>query len=63
MDWQYLWRKLQLLLGSRKFWVLLFAALVSYGLDITPEAQALVIMVAGAVFAAAQAYEDAHHAP
>jgi len=58
MDWQYIWRKFQLLLGSRKFWVLLFSALASYNLDITPEMQALVTLVAAAVFAASQAYED-----
>jgi len=45
-------------LRSRKFWVLLFSALASYGLDITPELQALIIMVAGIVFASLTAYED-----
>jgi len=57
---EYLWLKFKLLLGSRKFWVLLFACLGAYGLKLEPELQALVILVAGTVFAATQAYEDAH---
>lgn len=47
------------LLRSRKFWVLLFAALASYGLDITPELQALIILAAGVIFSGLTAWEDA----
>jgi hypothetical protein len=59
----YIWSKAILLLGSRKFWVLLFASLAAYGLDIKPELQALVILIAAVAFAGTQAYEDSLRQP
>jgi len=46
-------------LRSRKFWVLLLSVMGSYGVDITPELRALIMLVAGIVFAATTAWEDA----
>ena len=47
------------LLFSRKFLVVVFAALASVGLDLTPEFQALVIALGGVAFILATALEDA----
>ncbi len=47
------------LLSSRKFLVVVFAALASVGLDLTPELQALVIALGGVAYILAQALEDA----
>jgi hypothetical protein len=57
-DLSYLWGKLIALLGSRKFWVLLFAVLASYGLPISAELQAMIILVAALFFAGSTAAED-----
>ena len=47
------------LVFSRKFLVILLAALASYGLDLTPEAQALVLGLGAVVIAVTTAWEDA----
>jgi len=47
------------LLYSRKFWVLLFPVLASFGLDLDANVQALVILVATTIFAGSTAWEDA----
>lgn len=57
-DWQFLKYKLIGLVGSRKFWVMLFAALFSVGVDIPPAMQAFVIVVATSVFMTTTAWED-----
>ncbi len=46
------------LLSSRKFLVIVFAALASVGLDLTPEFQALIIALGGVAFVLATAWED-----
>ena len=51
-------RALVRLASSSKFYVLLFGALASYGLDVSDELKVLVILVAVAVFSASTAYED-----
>lgn len=55
---EYYLEKLLGLLGSRKFWVMAFAAAISFGLDISPEMQALVILVATSIFSIGTAVED-----
>ena len=57
--WQYYANKVIGLVGSRKFWVMLFAALVAFGLDVSPEMQAFVILVATSIFSLGTAWEDA----
>lgn len=54
----YIFEKFMALLGSQKFWVLLFACLVSYNLPISSEAQALITLIAATVFSGTKAWED-----
>ena len=56
------WPIIQPLIGlvfSRKFIVVLIAALASMGLDLTPEMQALVFALGAIVIAVTTAWEDA----
>jgi hypothetical protein len=52
-------RPLIALLFSRKFLVVLLAALASLGLDLTPEVKALIFAIGGIVIAVTTAWEDA----
>ncbi len=47
------------LLSSRKFLVLLFPVLASFGLNLDGQTQALIIVVSAALFAGTTAWEDA----
>ena len=47
------------LLFSRKFLILLFPVLASFGFDLDANMQALVILVAASLFAGTTAWEDA----
>lgn len=55
---EYLLYKLVALVGSHKFWAMLFAVLVAYNIDIKPELQAIVTLVAVFIFSAAKTVED-----
>jgi len=55
----HLWLPLSRLLGSSKFWTLLIAVAMSYGLELSAEMQALILLVAATVFAGTTAIEDA----
>ena len=57
-DLNYLKYKLIGLLGSRKFWVMGFAAALSLGLDIPEELQAGIVLIAMGIFATNTAWED-----
>jgi hypothetical protein len=57
-SWSYAVAKILKMVTSRKFLVLLFAALGVSGLDLQPEWQAFAIYVAAGVYAALQAFED-----
>lgn len=57
-DLKYAAVKLLRMITSRKFLVLLFAALLSSGLEVTPEWQGFIILAAAGLYAALTAYED-----
>lgn len=57
-DWPLI-RPLTGLLFSRKFLILLFPVLASFGFDLDANMQALVILVAASLFAGTTAWEDA----
>lgn len=56
-------RPLLRLLNSSKFWALLFPALLSLGLDVSAQIQALIIFLAGAIYAVTTAWEDSAASP
>ena len=58
-DYSQLYKVFLRLLSSRKFWVLLLPVLASFGLDMSPDVQALILFGAGVIFAGTTAWEDA----
>jgi len=58
LNFKYLIDKILILLGSRKFWTLLFAAAVALGLPISEELQAWIVLLAMGIFAGTTAWED-----
>jgi hypothetical protein len=46
------------LLSSARFWALFIPVLATYGLELSPEAQALILLIAGGTWAGTTAVED-----
>lgn len=61
-NWR-IYKQLARLLTSRKLWVLVFACAAAYGLDIKPELQAVIFLVAGGAWAVLAAWEDTKNPP
>ena len=62
-SFNYALKKFLIMLTSRKFLVLLFAALAVSGLDIPAEWQAIAFMVAATIYAAFTAAEEVDNIP